>query len=738
MLRRLGYGLLIVFVLLGAASVGGYFWAKSQLWSKIQKIAREHGAELEQPVLQIGWRGGLRFHVLMTGLKGQLKVPLPVTGTFVLPLFEVEGELSEDYQTVTFYDLKIQDLSGNFTMLSDGKSAEPVPEPKDEIEIPKLEMPTIDRPELPLAIDLQRFEITTAQILFLLKSPDSEISADMAGYRIDGSAALAKDLTNFNLAIESKEIKASQKAPGQVADAVVKSMKFAFASKSQREAPLKIAPTGQGKIIWSKWSFQKTPLKEANPPTAPLEVADQGGEMNFKADGDQFELTATGRKLTATPLKKPTDWKVDVAPLSQTQSERRYRLAASVPGLFDLDSQIEIPATFNPDHPEAQVTGRVSVHSDVSLLFLDKNPSPWKSQLGGPFDVRISRGGDLSLKTQLTGDGVTLALQTELNPRTQEVQASGFVSLNFMDKDFSYAGIKPSGTMSAPFKLLLRQKQKFFFESELRLRAFSVSTPDLKIESLQGSLPVKQAWAYQDGRWQLSPRLSANAFGRADFDSFEPLETRLNQLRIARIEFQKKFYGPVILDLKFEQNLLRSGSWTAVVGEGQIEGALQADLSLDNPRMGLLMRAFDVKLEDLLPPTILEAQQKSERGLSFRLGMDWDLGKATAVGRLDWSDINATQVLQLLDVMDPQFENATFNQARMVLAQAYPTRVQVELRGPVADVRISTNVMNLPEVRNVAISPYLVKANEALYSSEVYRRLRKPAQGKVKNLGAAR
>ena len=328
---------------------------------------------------------------------------------------------------------------------------------------------------------------------------------------------------------------------------------------------------------------------------------------------------------------------------------------------------------------------------------------------------------------QLRGDGVSLDLQSELNPRAQEAQATGFVSLHFKDKQFQYAGIKPQGRVSAPFKLLLRQKRKFF-ESELRLGAFSVATPDLRIEAMQGSLPVKQAWSYVDGRWTLSPKLSPNAFGRADFESFEPLDTRLNQLRIAQIVYQKRNYGPVSLDLKFEQNLLRSGSWSAVVGQGSIEGALQADLSLDNPRMGLLMRAFDVKLEELLPESMFRSAQKSERGLSFRLGMDWDLGKATAVGRLDWSEINSAQVLQVLDFLDPQFENATFNQARMVLAQAYPTRVQVEMRGPVADVRISTNLVALPEVRNVAISPYLVKANEALYSSEVYRNLR--ASGK--------
>lgn len=724
MLKKLGIAFLVFVLVLGAVGVGGYFWVKTRLWSEIQSVAREHGAELQQPDLQLGWRGGLRFTITLKNLRGELKAPLPVTGTFTLPLLDADVELTDERRRAVIYHAKIEGLSGDFHRVAGPVEEAP---PKDDFEIPTVEVPAFDRPELPLAVDLRDLDLQTAEIRFRQTGEGTELEAQSTGTRIKISGQADERQTNFAGSVELKPLRVSQSSTTpegtSQARAEVRSVQLNFESKSPEAAPRRLQPKLEARAEWSQLQFAKTPKVGT-----PLTLEDGGGEFTAQAEGADFQMRGQGKNLRASPLKKPTDWGFELKPLAQTATERAYRLTTTVPGLLDLKLNARVPVNFDPATPELKADGEVSAHSDLSLLVLDQNPSPWKSRLDGKFNARLARSGDVSLTMQLRGDGVSLDLQSELNPRAQEAQATGFVSLHFKDKQFQYAGIKPQGRVSAPFKLLLRQKRKFFFESELRLGAFSVATPDLRIEAMQGSLPVKQAWSYVDGRWTLSPKLSPNAFGRADFESFEPLDTRLNQLRIAQIVYQKRNYGPVSLDLKFEQNLLRSGSWSAVVGQGSIEGALQADLSLDNPRMGLLMRAFDVKLEELLPESMFRSAQKSERGLSFRLGMDWDLGKATAVGRLDWSEINSAQVLQVLDFLDPQFENATFNQARMVLAQAYPTRVQVEMRGPVADVRISTNLVALPEVRNVAISPYLVKANEALYSSEVYRNLR--ASGK--------
>lgn len=718
MRRKLGLGLLIFLAVLGVAGAGAYFWIKTRLWTEIQAQARAYGAELQKPGLAIRWAGGLRFTLRLTDLTGELKEPLPITGRFTLPLLEVDAELTDERRRAVVHHLLLQGLSGSFHRAAP-PAEPPAPATDEGLEIPKIEVPEFERPELPLAVELRDARIATGELSFRQTGEDGALEARLSGLQLQLTAAADAARTEFTGELTLAPLTVRQTSAAANAEADLQSLRLQFASQSPTERPLLIQPKADAAVAWSRLAYTKRPADGA-----PLEIADQGGELRARADGAHVDVRGQGRNLRATMLKKPTDWSFELQPVAQTERERAYRLTAAVPGLLDLRLNLKVPASFDPARPELKADGQISAHSDLSLLVLDENPSPWKSKIDGKFTARLARAGDLALQTQLRGDGLSLDLQAELNPRTQEAQASGFVSLDFKGRNFRYAGLHPRGRVSAPFKLLLRQRRKFFVDSELRLQAFSLASPDLQVEAVRGALPVKQAWAFRDGRWELSPRLSPNAFGRADFDSFEPLETRLNQLQIDKVTYQKRVYGPVALDLRFEQNLLRSGSWSAQVGDGAIEGALQADLSLDNPRLGLLMRAFDVKLEELLPASMFRSALRSERGLSFRLGMDWDLGKATAVGRLDWSNIDSAQVLQVLDFLDPQFENATFNQARMVLAQAYPTRVQVEMRGPVADIRIGTNLVNLPEVRNVAISPYLVKANEALYSSELYRNLR--------------
>lgn len=731
--RKLAIAFGAFFLLLLVGGIAGYLWVKSSLWKEIDRLAQEQGAILEQPSLQLRWRGGLRFWVRLEGLKGRLQSPAPVTGSFELPLLETDVEVLNEYRRVQIDHLKIQGFSGEFQMAAGVDPASEKREDPDEVELAKFSVPSMKRPSLPVEVELKQMELSTGKILFLRTSQEAktqepvEMRLNLSKLELSGQALMTAQNTNFSLTLKIEDSNLQQTSPQQQVAMDLKSFALTVINESQPETPLLLAPVVQGEMQWSALRFRKEPQAVAtanSPPPSPLEMSDKGGRMDFKAVGNDIRVSMQGKDLSSSILKKSSDWSLELSPLPSRGKTRRYKLNLKIPQLLDLKSQIQVPARFNTNHPELNWQGEIAFHSDLSLLVMDKNPSPWHSEMKGTFKVSLGSAGDVWFETKLNGDGLNFQIESELNPKTQEIQASGFMSMDFRNRKFTFAGLTPGGRLSSPFKLLLRQEKKFFFESELRFNGFSLQSKDLRIESMQGSLPVKQAWAFADERWELSPRLTPNAFGRADFESFEPLESRLNLLRISKVEFEKKTYGPVSLELKFDQNLLRSGAWSAKVGEGEIEGALQADVSLDSPRLGLLMRAFNVKLEDLLPDSTFRSKQKSERGLSYRLGMDWDLGKATAVGRLDWSEINSAQVLQILDLLDPQFENATFNQARMVLAQAYPTRVQVEMRGPVADIRINTNLLSLPDVRNVAISPYLVKANESLYASELYRTLR--------------
>lgn len=727
MLKKLGIALLTLVIVLLAAGTGAYYWAKSHLWLEIQTRARAQGADLEKPELSLRWKGGARIGVTLKDLRGRLHEPLPLEGSFVVPRLEFDAEWLRGPNLVIVESLRVEGVTGDFTMESANEEpAAPEENPGDAFQIPKLEVPGLDRPELPVAVELRELKITTGEVRFAQKTPSRQLIATTQGITLDLQGRFDETATRFEgqASVGATAVNWRSQDPAgsvQTAHLKLKSLRLPFASENPADQPLRIQPRFEIQAAWETLSFQKNSrAKDA----ATLEIQDQGGQLTARAEGQSFQLEGQGRGLRASALKKTTDWNFAVTPVAQTENERRYRMVVIVPGLLDFKTLATLPVNFNPERPQLRAAGDLKVHTDLSLLVLERNPSPWRSEVAGKFDVELKPAGDVLLRTQMTGTGMTLRLQSDLNPRTQEVQASGFVSIHFQNPDFHVAGLHPRGRVAAPFKILLRQQRKFYLESELRLSAFSIRSPDLRIDGMDGTLPVRQAWAFREGQWQLSPKLSPNAFGRADFDSFEPLESRVNELRIRQLNFGDRTYGPISLEMKFEQNLLRSGSWSARVGEGEIEGALQADLNLENPRVGLLMRAFDVKLEELLPSSMFRSAQKSERGLAFRLGMDWDLGKATAVGRLDWTNINSTQVMQILDFLDPQFENKTFNQARMILAQAYPTRVQVEMRGPVADVRISTNLLTLPDVRNVAISPYLIKANEALYSSELYRQLR--------------
>lgn len=734
MLRRLAIAAVVLLLLVGALGLGGYFWARANLWSKIETLAAENGVRLQKPGIELRWLGGFRFFLRLKDLKGELQSPAPVTGPFELPLVEADIELINQRTRARIYSVKALDLTAQLRMLA---TSEPEAKPNAEIEIPKIEIPSIERPGLPIEIQIDQLQVTARQIDIVLEDAMGDTRATATNLDLKGSALLEPQHTDVQFSLDVGPTEILQRSNTGTAEARITSVSAKINSTSPPESPLLLRPQGEVQFRWSSLNYQKFPIETKTPTVSKkstgadpaMSLSDQGGNFKLSIDGQNIKLKVEGRKLQSSSLQKSSDWGIEISPVTA----RKYALKINIPELLRLDSKLTIPPSLDFTKPEGQLSGELKLNSEIAELFLEENPLRLKTQIAGPFSIRLTSAGDLFLKTELRGPDVVVQIDSELNQKSQEAKANGFLSLRFGKSPLRFAGYQPQGRVSSPFKLLLRQQKKFFFESELRFDDFSVTAKDLKLVGMNGTLSIRQAWAFLNGRWQLSPRLSPNAFGRADFDSFQPLEARSHQIRIAKLMFHQKTYGPIVMDLKFEQNLLRSGAWIAGVGEatagtnqGLIEGALQTDLSIENPKVGLLMRAFGVKLEDLLPETMLRSSQRSAQGLSFRLGMDWDVGKATAVGRLDWTEINAAQVLQILDFLDPQFENATFNQARMILSQAFPTRVQVEMRGSVADIRIATNLLNLPEVRNVAISPYLSKANEALYASELYRSLKSP------------
>lgn len=733
MLRKLGIAFVVLLVLLIAAGLGGYYWAKSSAWSKIASLAAEKGALLEKPEWSFSWRGGRHFVIDITNLKGQLQAPLPIEGHFALPQLHLDVSLSEDNHTVTLHDLKIQQLTGQFVMTS--KAEVPLTEGPG-IAIPDLEVPVFERPSLPVDLVLKSFQISGKDIDFTLRTEgppalQKNLKVQMQGLTISGQGQLIQDKTALQASIELNPSEIEQDTATQLAKMSLTHLKLNVTQGAEVTTPYSLALKTEGSLTWAKMSLEKKEVKG-------LKLADQGGRFEFQAEGRHLDLKLQGQKMSANSLKKPADWSLTFQPLHQDQDSGDYQFEFVLPELLNLQSQMTLPRRVDTSHLVGHWQGRIRFLPEVAGLFMEVADLPWKKQVEGPFDVTLKPDGGIVVDTAMKSEGFDFDLNGSFHPQKGEAVASGALHLNLRPGDIKMAGLSPQGRMHMPFKLLLRPRQKFFFDSELQFQGFTLQSKDMKAENLEGVLPIKQSWAYEEGHWQLSPRLTPNAFGRADFESFQPLEGNPNTLRLTRLEFQKKTYGPISFDMKFEQNLLQSGAWSAQVGQGQLEGALQADVSLDNPRLGLLMRAFEVKLDELLPETMLRTQHRSEKGLTYRLGMDWDLGKATAVGRLDWSDIDSPQVMQILDYLDPQFENATFNQARMILAQAYPTRLQVEMRGPVADVRISTNLVTLPDVRNVAISPYLVKANESLYASELYRTLRKKGAAQPKTKESSR
>lgn len=95
--------------------------------------------------------------------------------------------------------------------------------------------------------------------------------------------------------------------------------------------------------------------------------------------------------------------------------------------------------------------------------------------------------------------------------------------------------------------------------------------------------------------------------------------------------------------------------------------------------------------------------------MSGRSGLVINLNSGTIDGRVDVTQIGKTQLLTLLNVMDPHFENEKFNLARNALSVAYPTFIQMSFQDGYMDMNVKLEGFPLPEIplRGVPISSWV-------------------------------
>jgi hypothetical protein len=124
------------------------------------------------------------------------------------------------------------------------------------------------------------------------------------------------------------------------------------------------------------------------------------------------------------------------------------------------------------------------------------------------------------------------------------------------------------------------------------------------------------------------------------------------------------------------QNLVLLNNVTLNAFDGSLVGRLLVNIDPNDPNIGFLGRFTRIK------PALMTTSDKGAKGdeyISGRSALVFDITKRLAKGRLDITTIGKSQLLDILNILDPKYEDAQINNARKALALSYPEKVSVEM-----------------------------------------------------------
>lgn len=390
---------------------------------------------------------------------------------------------------------------------------------------------------------------------------------------------------------------------------------------------------------------------------------------------------------------------------AQAKLDAKYQLAAvSVPETLsaqNLSFNLQAQAT-NGLNPES-FSWEIATQAE-KLSFIDSGKTIELSQLlpfsstGAASFNNASQVFTLNSLVLEMGDWFKQQLSGEAqlaNLEQPSFEFEGHSHLNPEHLSIPDVNFSSSGSINLPWRLVMHQGQNLSLNAQVEFDNFSVQLdePQLKLEQLHGSLSVQEEFQLNpDGKLQFQYLLSPDAFQRVDFNQIEPYLSSQEGLSFKSLEFDQITAGPLAAKFKIAQNLIELPQFSLKMLEGDLAGQFYLDINPQGWRLGLLSRISHLDLRKLLP----RAVTSDYAPVSARTAVEFDFNQRLLEGRIDLTDISRSQLLQLLEIVDPEFTDADINTVRSALRLAHPQQLSIIMSNGLMDLSLQLSLFKDP------------------------------------------
>ncbi len=431
-------------------------------------------------------------------------------------------------------------------------------------------------------------------------------------------------------------------------------------------------------------------------------------QLSLKGSGNSLHAQGTTTLTQTQPGSRFATQPITI----RHEASRTDKLSASI--------ESEIPSFRIPSVAEIQsskLTGKLSTtdnsgkNLDVSIdasqgnITLDRAISGVARPIHGAalsFIANVRNGERFTLEqlsASLDRNTLTLSAEATGNLRKNDFQTVGKLQLE-VPKDFPViAEQRAQGRVEFPWKFSITRGREILFDGELHVLNLNWSKGEkenFRLSQISGRIPISEKLVLKGDRIQFASIITQNPFERVDYERLRPLIHKAEQLRIEQVGFEEKHYGPFVGYFSMKQNVVFGHQFDMTLGTtGVVDGEMYLDVYPAHLQMGFLSRLTAVNLAEILPGRYLANVKKDDKFVSGRSGLVVNLKQGTIDGRMDITEIGGSQLVTLINVLDPKYENDKMNMTRSALGVGYPTFVEMSFQKGYLDLGMNLRLLGI-------------------------------------------
>jgi len=473
------------------------------------------------------------------------------------------------------------------------------------------------------------------------------------------------------------------------------------------EAPIRItADLDADNAAFGRWSIQ---AREKITVTEERKALDGEIAVVQKRPGDSARMPLI--------LEKPLNLEHQVDMRGQ-RADLELKLAAAELAVADKARLKDVKFACKVGSPDIQKHASIDVTMNASGGPIELDPRLGKTPLplkGFEFAMNATlreatRLALQNLRFALNGRQIEVTADGSADSKNQDAQFKALAAVKFPDGGFELAGQTVRGRITLPIHLTIYRGREVSLSGEASLGDFAWSKDKMSASGINGRVPFSEKLDWDGKNIHFSRLMNQNPFERVAFERIRPLLSGAEQLRVDKITWEDRVYGPFIGYFSVEQNMLSIHQFDFDMGPGRIHGEMFFDAYPANLRLGVLARLTGLDMNEILPERFLKRLKPGEKVINGRSGFVLNINRGVLDGRIDVTDMGPDQLAALINVLDPSYEDSKMNKVRGLLRVGYPTSVSLVFRDGFMDMDIDLMILRVGQresLREIPLSSIL-------------------------------